>query len=45
MTKPDAVFKLEPEEPWVITEEVLSQNLSGEEQSGVWQVGTLETLL
>ncbi|XP_074177356.1 zinc finger protein 605 isoform X5 [Rhinolophus sinicus] len=28
ITKPDAVFKLEPEEPWVITEEVLSQNLS-----------------
>lgn len=43
ITKPDAVFKLEPEEPWVITEEVLSQNLSdlpsGDTQGRFWEAG------
>ena len=30
MIKPEAIFKLEQEEPWILGEEILSQNFPGE---------------
>ena len=36
--KPDAIFKLEQEEPWIIDEQVLSQSFSGERSSGAYSV-------
>ncbi|KAM9056353.1 zinc finger protein 605 isoform 6-T16 [Megaptera novaeangliae] len=29
MIKPEAIFKLEQEEPWILGEEILSQNFPG----------------
>uniref|UniRef100_A0A8C4MCK6 KRAB domain-containing protein n=1 Tax=Equus asinus asinus TaxID=83772 RepID=A0A8C4MCK6_EQUAS len=40
--KPDAVFQLEQEEPWITDEEILNQSCPGEQQSGVWPTGEVE---